>query len=110
MYLLRVQHTEAGWGGVVWKTLGLDPHIVNVNGGATYLWGDYDPANESFTPFVPSGASAPKTSILERAQGGWWGAQNANGRMLMIGWALGTTPEDSTPHLSVRPELFCFHR
>ena len=30
---------EAGWGGVVWKTLGLDPHIVNVNGpryGAIY--------------------------------------------------------------------------
>ena len=23
---------EAGWGGVVWKTLGFDPHIVNVNG------------------------------------------------------------------------------
>ncbi len=23
---------DAGWGGVVWKTLGLDPHIVNVNG------------------------------------------------------------------------------
>ena len=23
---------EQGWGGVVWKTLGLDPHIVNVNG------------------------------------------------------------------------------
>ena len=22
----------AGWGGVVWKTLGLDPHVVNVNG------------------------------------------------------------------------------
>jgi dihydropyrimidine dehydrogenase (NAD+) subunit PreA len=31
---------QAGWGGVVWKTLGLDPHIVNVNGpryGA--IWG-----------------------------------------------------------------------
>ena len=31
---------KAGWGGVVWKTLGLDPHIVNVNGpryGA--VWG-----------------------------------------------------------------------
>ena len=31
---------DAGWGGVVWKTLGLDPHIVNVNGpryGA--VWG-----------------------------------------------------------------------
>ena len=23
---------EAGWGGVVWKTLGEDPPIVNVNG------------------------------------------------------------------------------
>ncbi|MGF1552671.1 MAG: NAD-dependent dihydropyrimidine dehydrogenase subunit PreA [Paracoccaceae bacterium] len=23
---------RAGWGGVVWKTLGTDPHIVNVNG------------------------------------------------------------------------------
>src|SRR6056297_4240922 len=23
---------EAGWGGVVWKTLGIDPPIVNVNG------------------------------------------------------------------------------
>lgn len=23
---------KAGWGGVMWKTLGLDPHIVNVNG------------------------------------------------------------------------------
>ncbi len=31
---------KAGWGGVVWKTLGLDPHCVNVNGpryGA--VWG-----------------------------------------------------------------------
>ncbi|MDM7462114.1 MAG: NAD-dependent dihydropyrimidine dehydrogenase subunit PreA [Tepidimonas taiwanensis] len=31
---------QAGWGGVVWKTLGLDPHVVNVNGpryGA--IWG-----------------------------------------------------------------------
>ncbi|MEO0823594.1 MAG: NAD-dependent dihydropyrimidine dehydrogenase subunit PreA [Pseudomonadota bacterium] len=27
-----VRAFEAGWGGVVWKTLGLDPHIVNVNG------------------------------------------------------------------------------
>jgi len=23
---------KAGWGGVVWKTLGLDPHVVNING------------------------------------------------------------------------------
>ena len=30
---------KAGWGGVVWKTLGFDPHVVNVNGpryGAIY--------------------------------------------------------------------------
>ena len=27
-----VRAFQAGWGGVVWKTLGLDPHIVNVNG------------------------------------------------------------------------------
>ncbi len=27
-----VRAFEAGWGGVVWKTLGLDPPIVNVNG------------------------------------------------------------------------------
>lgn len=34
-----VRAFEAGWGGVVWKTLGEDPHIVNVNGpryGAIY--------------------------------------------------------------------------
>ncbi|TVQ55960.1 MAG: NAD-dependent dihydropyrimidine dehydrogenase subunit PreA [Rhodobacteraceae bacterium] len=27
-----VRAFKAGWGGVVWKTLGLDPHCVNVNG------------------------------------------------------------------------------
>ncbi|MCV9878977.1 NAD-dependent dihydropyrimidine dehydrogenase subunit PreA [Brenneria izbisi] len=27
-----VRAFEAGWGGVVWKTLGQDPHVVNVNG------------------------------------------------------------------------------
>ena len=26
---------EAGWGGVVWKTLGVDPPVVNVNGVAS---------------------------------------------------------------------------
>ncbi len=34
-----VRAFEAGWGGVVWKTLGEDPNIVNVNGpryGAVY--------------------------------------------------------------------------
>lgn len=34
-----VRAYEAGWGGVVWKTLGEDPNIVNVNGpryGAVY--------------------------------------------------------------------------
>ena len=27
-----VRAFEAGWGGVVWKTLGEDPHVVNVSG------------------------------------------------------------------------------
>ncbi|MEP4421693.1 MAG: NAD-dependent dihydropyrimidine dehydrogenase subunit PreA, partial [Nitratireductor sp.] len=27
-----VRAFRAGWGGVVWKTLGEDPHVVNVNG------------------------------------------------------------------------------
>jgi dihydropyrimidine dehydrogenase (NAD+) subunit PreA len=27
-----VRAFKAGWGGVVWKTLGEDPHVVNVNG------------------------------------------------------------------------------
>ncbi len=34
-----VRAFEAGWGGVVWKTLGENPHVVNVNGpryGAVY--------------------------------------------------------------------------
>ena len=34
-----VRAFEAGWGGAIWKTLGEDPHIVNVNGpryGATF--------------------------------------------------------------------------
>ena len=34
-----VRAFEAGWGGVVWKTLGEDPNVVNVNGpryGALY--------------------------------------------------------------------------
>ena len=30
-----VRAFEAGWGGVVWKTLGEDPPIVNVTGRAT---------------------------------------------------------------------------
>ena len=64
-------------------------YIVNVGGGDLYLWGDYHKENESFVPYIPSGATVPKTSELEGGKGGWWGAQAANGRMLMIGWALG---------------------
>ncbi len=30
-YYNVVRAFEAGWGGVVWKTLGLDPHVVNVS-------------------------------------------------------------------------------
>jgi hypothetical protein len=69
--------------------VGAPNFLVNVGGGDQYLWGTYHSANESFTPYVPSGAAAPKMTELEGGKGGWWGAQNANGRMLMIGWALG---------------------
>ena len=61
------------------RQVGAD-HIVNIGGGDKYLWGNYHPENESFVPFVPRGAGAPKTSALEGAQGGWWGAQAANDR------------------------------
>ena len=29
---------KAGWGGVVWKTLGIDPPVVNVNGPRYGFW------------------------------------------------------------------------
>ncbi len=29
---------EAGWGGVVWKTLGIDPPVINVNGPRYGAW------------------------------------------------------------------------
>ncbi len=59
---------EAGWGGVVWKTLGFDPHIVNVNGpryGA--VWGDSVAADEwrsSATPptFCPESETASRSA------------------------------------------------
>jgi hypothetical protein len=42
---------------------------------------------------APPGPPGPHPSSgvqaqLERGQGGWWGTQQANGRMMMIGWAL----------------------
>ena len=33
-----VRAFKAGWGGVVWKTLGADPPIVNVNGPRYGAW------------------------------------------------------------------------
>ena len=64
-------------------------YIINVNGGATYDWGTYHPENETYVPFVPSGDTQPKTTVLEHAPADWWGAQAANDRTFMIGWALG---------------------
>jgi len=64
-------------------------YIINNGGGDSYMWGTYHPNNETFVPFVPSGATEPKISKLEGAKGGWFGAQSANERTFMIGWALG---------------------
>ncbi|VAW48104.1 NAD-dependent dihydropyrimidine dehydrogenase subunit PreA, partial [hydrothermal vent metagenome] len=30
-YINVVRAFEAGWGGVVWKTLGVDPPVINVS-------------------------------------------------------------------------------
>eukprot|EP01047_Picozoa_sp_COSAG01_P051462 COSAG01_NODE_5314_length_4341_cov_8.060820_1_plen_418_part_00 len=61
---------------------GVPNMLVNVGGGDLYEWGTYHPSNETFT-------TSGKTTSLEGGKGDWFGAQSANGRMLMIGWGLG---------------------
>jgi hypothetical protein len=68
---------------------GTPNYIINAAGGADYAWGNYYPENETWVAYVPPGDSAPKISHLEKAKAGWWGAQSANNRTFMIGWALG---------------------
>lgn len=68
---------------------GVPNYIVNVGGGDSYMFGEYYPENETFVPWVKPGEKTPVMAQLEGAHGGWWGAQTANERMLMIGWALG---------------------
>ena len=84
---------------------GMPDYLVNVGGGDLYLWGNYHPENESFTPWIAPGSTKAKTTELERGQGGWWGAQNANGRMLMIGWALGDYNGPAGPGISFLTRL-----
>lgn len=63
--------------------------IVNIDGGATFLFGDYDAGAETFTPWRPHGEKPGVTAHLDvSSSSGWWGTQmTSNGRALMIGWA-----------------------
>jgi len=57
---------------------------INVNGGADYELGTYDPAAETF---VSSGTVAH----LEHGRADWWGGQGGpdnNNRMMIVGWAM----------------------
>ena len=57
---------------------------INVNGGADYILGFYNAANESFTP---SGTVAH----LEGGGADWFGGQGGadnNNRMMIVGWAM----------------------
>lgn len=40
-------------------------YIVNVGGGDSYLFGQYNPENETFVPWIPSGQTAPVMAQLE---------------------------------------------
>jgi hypothetical protein len=62
-------------------------YLVNTGGGTSYLFGEYDPSKETFTPWSPNGEKPGKTAQLEGGKAGWWGGQSANDRMMIIGWA-----------------------
>ena len=48
-------------------------YLVNVNGGATYEFGQYFANNETWVPWTKDGQVV--TAHLEGGKGGWWGAQ-----------------------------------
>lgn len=97
---------------------GVADHIVNIRGGADYLFGNYDAAKETFTPWSPDGPPPPtptpppgpapgpsptggQEAHLEGGGAGWWGAQmthdpegKVKDRMMMIGWG---TPDYHGP-------------
>jgi hypothetical protein len=69
---------------------GAPNRVVNIGGGATFLFGTWDNTTENWT-------SAGKTAYLEGGHAGWWGASGGtdnNNRMMMIGWA---TPDYHGP-------------
>jgi hypothetical protein len=57
---------------------------INVNGGADYELGFYDPAAETFV-------SSNTVARLENGRADWWGGQGGsdnNNRMMIVGWAM----------------------
>lgn len=78
---------------------GVPNRVVNVGGGATYMFGDYNASAETFTPWTPNGPS-PIVSTLERGKADWFGGQGGadnNDRMMIIGWALPDWNSAGTP-------------
>ena len=89
-------------GGVA-PPAGVPNYIVNVGGGDQYLFGQYSPGNESFAPWVQDGNEVE--AHLEHGQAGWWGAQMANERMMMIGWATPDFHGDAGPGIKFLTRL-----
>lgn len=63
---------------------------VNVGNGADFLLGSYDPASETFKPWIAPGSSETEVVHLEKASASWFGASGGsdnNNRAMLIGWA-----------------------
>ena len=82
---------------------GVPNYIVNVGGGDQYLFGQYSAGNETFAPWQLNGNEVE--AHLEHGQAGWWGAQMANERMLMIGWATPDFHGDGGPGINFLTRL-----
>jgi hypothetical protein len=79
---------------------------VNVGGGATYLLGDYNHVNETFTPWAPAGTAV--VASLEGGHADWWGGQGGadnNNRMMIIGWAMPDFNGDAGPGIKFLTRL-----
>eukprot|EP01047_Picozoa_sp_COSAG01_P068095 COSAG01_NODE_9764_length_2350_cov_2.392270_3_plen_230_part_01 len=85
---------------------GLPNRIVNIAGGEQWLFGFYHPENESFVHYLPDGDTPGLEAHLEGGTARWFGAQRANGRTFMIGWAMpdyGGLPNPHNPSIPLPP-------
>lgn len=79
---------------------GAPNRVVNVGNGASFLLGDYNATEETFTPWNPAGGPQGIVAELEQGDASWFGASGGadnNGRMMMIGWATPDFTADAGP-------------